>query len=299
MVYDISGNPLVVSTGGASNILVASVLDANSDFARFSAMKQLLDIGKKKLADPTAVISDSEFTYASKGSVCALPFGNTGMYEKYTFNYLYTKNATTQACPASVTKIMSLITGLDYLENVTDVITLNSSDSLGGSGPKLYAGDTMTMQELMLCMALPSSNTGAQAFARICGAKMLESKGVTTYTDSECRTEFVSKMNSKATYIGMSNSTFVNASGASGDNQTTTNDLLQMIIEACSYPEILKVWNKKSYTISVGGPNARSLTIETTVTDQTLENSYYILGGKTGALTSPKAEALVMVAEIL
>lgn len=299
MVYDINGNPLVVSAGGSSSILVASVLDADSDSARFSAMKQLLDVGKKKLADPTAVISDSEFTYASKGSVCALPFGNTGMYEKYTFDMLYEKNATTQACPASVTKIMSLMTGLDYLENVTDVITLNSSDSLGGSGPTLYAGDTMTIQELMLCMALPSSNTAAQAFARICGAKMLEAAGDSTYTDSECRTEFITKMNAKAAYIGMSNSTFVNASGASGDNQTTTNDLVQMMVEACSYPEILKVWNKKSYTISVGGSNARSLTIETTVTNQTLENSYFIYGGKTGSLTSPKAEALVMVAEIL
>lgn len=299
MVYDISGNPLVVSTGGSSNILVASVLDADSDSARFTAMKQLLDIGKKKLADPTAVISDSEYTYASKGSVCALPFGNTGMYEKYTFDMLYGKNATTQAVPASVTKVMSLITGLDYLDNVSEIITIKSSDSEGGSGPTLSNGDTMTMQELMLCMALPSSNTGAQAFARICGAKMLETKGITTYTDSECRTEFVAQMNAKASYIGMANSTFANASGTSSSNVTTTNDLIQMLVEACSYPEILKIWNKKSYTISVGGSNPRTITITTTVANQTLENSYYILGGKTGSLSSPKAAALVMVAEIL
>lgn len=296
MVYDISGNPLVVSTSGASNILVASVLDADSDSARFTAMKQLLDIGKKKLADPDAVISDSEFSYASKGAVCALPVGNTGMYEKYTFDMLYSKNGTTQAVPASVTKVMSLVTGLDYLDNVTDTITIKSSDSLGGSGPALSDGDTMTMQELMLCMALPSSNTGAQAFARICGAKMLESKGVTTYTDSECRTEFVSKMNAKASYIGMTNSTFENASGTSSNNLTTANDLIQLLVEACSYPEILKVWNKKTYTIAVGGTNPRSITINTSVANQTLENYYYILGGKTGSISG--AKALVMVAKI-
>ena len=296
MIYDVNGNELITSDSG-SKILVASVLDASSESARFSAMKQLLDIGKKKLADPNATIHDDEFTYATKGAVCSLPVGNTGMYEKYPFSMLYSKNGTTQAVPASVTKVMSLVTGLDYLENVTDTITIKSSDSQAGSGPSLSDGDTMTMQELMLCMALPSSNTGAQAFARICGAKMLESKGVTTYTDSECRTEFVSKMNAKASYIGMTNSTFDNASGTSSNNLTTANDLVQLLVEACSYPEIMKVWNKKTYTIAVGGTNPRSITINTTVANQTLENYYYILGGKTGSISG--AQALVMVAKII
>ena len=296
MIYDVNGNELITSDSG-SKILVASVLDASSESARFSAMKQLLDIGKKKLADPNATIHDDEFTYATKGAVCSLPVGNTGMYEKYPFSMLYSKNGTTQAVPASVTKVMSLVTGLDYLENVTDTITIKSSDTQAGSGPALSDGDTMTMQELMLCMALPSSNTGAQAFARICGAKMLESKGVTTYTDSECRTEFVSKMNAKASYIGMTNSTFDNASGTSSNNLTTANDLVQLLVEACSYPEIMKVWNKKTYTIAVGGTNPRSITINTTVANQTLENYYYILGGKTGSISG--AQALVMVAKII
>ena len=175
MIYDVNGNELITSDSG-SKILVASVLDASSESARFSAMKQLLDIGKKKLADPNATIHDDEFTYATKGAVCSLPVGNTGMYEKYPFSMLYSKNGTTQAVPASVTKVMSLVTGLDYLENVTDTITIKSSDTQAGSGPALSDGDTMTMQELMLCMALPSSNTGAQAFARIKSAKMLESE---------------------------------------------------------------------------------------------------------------------------
>lgn len=294
MIYDIDGNQLVAD-GASSNILIAAVLDAGSDADRFVAMKELLDIGKKKLANPSAVISDSEFTHATKGAVCVMPLVNTGMYENYSFDMLYSKAATTQAIPASVTKIMSLITGLDYLNTVKDVITIKSSDSLSGSGPTLTDGDTMTMEELMLCMALPSSNTGAQAFARICGAKMLEAAGDTTYTDSECRAEFVSKMNAKAAYIGMNNSTFENASGTSSNNKSTANDLIQMMIEACSYPEILKVWNKKTYTISIGGPNARSLTIETTVTNQAIENSYYIFGGKTGSI--PNGKALVMIAK--
>ena len=104
-------------------------------------------------------------------------------------------------------------------------------------------------------------------------------------------------MNAKASYIGMTNSTFDNASGTSSNNLTTANDLVQLLVEACSYPEIMKVWNKKTYTIAVGGTNPRSITINTTVANQTLENYYYILGGKTGSISG--AQALVMVAKII
>lgn len=295
MVYDINGNPL--NTG--VQILVGAVLDADSDAARFSAMKQLLDIGKKKLDYPDSTISPSEYSYATKGAVCALPVGNTAMYEQYPFSMLYSKGATTQDIPASTTKVMALITGLDYVKDIKKVIAIKSSDVQAGSGNYFSAGDTMTIEELMLAMMLPSSNTAAQAFARICGAAMLEAAGDSTYTDTECKTEFVSKMNAKAAYIGMTNSTFDSPSGLSQSTKMTVADMIQMVVEACSYPEILKVWNKKSYSIAVGGTNPRTVTLETTVANQALEDDYFILGGKTGSLDSgTTAAALVMVAMV-
>lgn len=297
MIYDVNGNPIYSPSSGGSYILAGAVLDANSDSDRFAAMKELFDIGKKKMADPSAVIGDGEFTKATKGAVCAIPVYPTAMYEKYPTVMLYSKNADTQAVPASVTKVMSLVTGMDYLSTFEDVITITSTDPIGGSGAYFSAGDTMTMQEVILSMLLPSSNTAAQAFARLCGAKMLEAKGITTYTDAQCRTEFIAKMNEKAAYLGMSNSVWTSASGAAGDTYTTASDLIKLILEACSYPEILKTWNKKSYTISIGGTNPRTQELTTTVTNTALENSYYIFGGKTGSLTSPRSAALVMVAE--
>lgn len=304
MIYDVNGNALdiTVQSGGTGNVLVAAVLDANSEAARFSAMKQLLDIGKRKLDNPNAVIADSDFSYATKGAVCLLPAHNTGMREKYTFDMLYTKNAGVLALPASVTKVMSLITGMDYLKTVKDVVTIKSADVIGGSGAFFSAGDTMTIQEVMLAMMLPSSNTAATAWGRICGAKMLEAEGMTTYTDAECVTKFVAKMNEKASYIGMSSSTFTTPSGlssGSNHNLTTVTDLIQMMVEACSYPEILKVWNKASYTISVGGTNPRDVSLSSTVINSAISEAYTILGGKTGALSgSPGANSLVMIAEI-
>ena len=59
---------------------------------------------------------------------------------------------------------------------------------------------------------------------------------------------------------------------------------------------VCMVWGKKSYTVAVGGTNARSVSLSTTVTDSAIEAVYTILGGKTGSLTNG-AKALVMVAE--
>jgi len=297
MIYDINGNPLSVTPPVTRSILVGAVLDATDDAARFSAMAQLFDIGKKRLANPDAVIADSEFTYATKGAVCALPVGNPAMYEQYSFNMLYSKNATVQAVPASVTKVMSMITGLDFVHDVKRVVEIVSSDPVGGSGAYFSAGDTMTIEELMLSMMLPSSNTAANAFARICGEAILKAKADGTYTDTECRNAFIAQMNTKAAYIGMENSTFTSPSGLLYDTYTTASDLIQMTIEACSYPEILKVWNKKSYTIAVGGSNPRDVELTMSSPGSAIESNYYVFGRKTGSLSgTPKS--LVMVAGI-
>lgn len=296
MIYDVNGSAVLPVK---DRILVAAVLGAGSDSNRFTAMKELLDIGKKKLANPNAVISSDEFSHASYGAVCEFPSGVPGMYEKYTFDLLYSKAETTAAIPASTTKVMSLITGLDYVDNLKEVIALTSNDIQGGSGPSFAAGDTMTIEELMLSMMLPSSNTAAQAFARVCGNKMLQTTASGTYTDSECVEKFILEMNTKAAYIGMTDSTFTTASGLLTTTYMTAKDAIQMLVEACSYPEILKVWNKKTYTIAVGGTNPRNVTLTTTVTNQAIENDYTILGGKTGILgNGSSAAALVMVAKI-
>lgn len=290
--YDYLGNPIPQG----KVILIGAVLDAGTDANRFKAMKQLLDIGVKKLRFPDVEIGSDEFTYATKGAVALLP-QEPPMYQKQSLTILYSKAATTQAIPASTTKVMSLITGMDYIGSVMEEVTYKSSDEESGSGDVFDAGDIITIRDLMLAMMLPSSNGSAQCFARICGAKMLEAQGDNSYTDSECRTEFVRQMNLKAAYIGMTNSTFTSASGLQTTTKTTVSDMLRIVVEACSYPDICKVWGKKTYTVTVKGTNPRSVVLNTTVTDAAIEAVYTILGGKTGSLTQG-AKALVMAAEV-
>lgn len=289
-IFDYLGNPLDASRYK----LVGAVLDATSEENRFLAMKQLFDIAQKKIKDPDYTPASSEFNLATKGAVCLLP-ENPAMYEKYPFHILYAKNGTTQSIPASTTKVMSLVTGLPYISNVKEKVTLVSGDIQSGSGNYFSAGDILTIEDMIYGMMLPSSNTCARAFAHHVGGLIL---GNSSASVSDCVSAFVAEMNNKAALLGCTGSSFDTPSGLSTTNKSTVQDMLRFTIEACSFPEILRVWNKKSYDIAVGGSNARVQTVNTTVTNETLEAEYYIFGGKTGyVVATPTAYALVMVAE--
>lgn len=285
-VFNLSGNII-----DKKPMFVGVVMDASSEANRFLAMKQLFDIAVKKVKRPGYTPSASEFTYATKGIVCVLPTPSA-FYEQYDLDVLYSKDSTTQSIPASTTKVMSLIAGLPYITSIKEKVTLVSGDIESGSGNYFSAGDILTIEDIIFGMLLPSSNTCAKAFAHYCGAKIL---GNSEASVSSCVAAFVAEMNAKAALIGCTDSTFTTPSGYDNANVSTVKDMLRITIEAASFPEILRIWNKKAYTINIGGTNARAQDITTTVANATLEASYYIFGGKTGHITG-SADALVMVA---
>lgn len=278
-------------------IVVAAVLDAGSSGNRFLAMEQLLDIAERKLQNPAATIETGEYTYASKGAVAELPVGNPAMYEQHDVPLLFAKNAETQAIPASTTKVMSLVTGLPYITDIKEIVTIHSSDVKGGSGPAYAAGDTLTIEDLMYSMMLPSSNTAAVAFARVVGQKIIRADNL---TDTAYVNAFIDEMGVKAAKIGLDNSVWTSPSGIPETVKTTAHDLIRVMIEACSYPDILRIWGKASYTVEVGGTDPRNVTLTSTVRgNAAIEAKYKVLGGKTGILESGgPAAALVMVAEV-
>ena len=182
---------------------------------------------------------------------------------------------------------MSIISGLDYISSVKEQVGIISSDIESGSGITMYAGDVMTIEDILYAMMLVSSNTCAQALGRVVGEKSLRMKGNNSPSAQECRQEFIAIMNAKAASIGMTNSVFTTPSGQERyqNNLSTTADLLKMVVEACSYPELLRVWGKDSYTISFGGNNARDVLLERTPFDDEFTDVYEYLGCKSGSLS--------------
>lgn len=103
------------------------------------------------------------------------------------------------------------------------------------------------------------------------------------YTDAECVSAFMEKVNEKALELGMENSFFSDSSGYDGKSLTTSRDLVKMFISSTSYNELMKIWGKESKVVTTKNAEPTSVTFERNTDYETLRASYYIFGGKTGA----------------
>ena len=104
---------------------------------------------------------------------------------------------------------------------------------------------------------------------------------------------FMNYLREKAVSIGMTSSIFGDPDGNSC-NLTTTRDVANLLIYANAYEGIRGVWSQKRKELTILGPNARTLTVESTVILEELERHYHILGGKTGLLGKTRNLAAIL-----
>ncbi|HET7560097.1 MAG TPA: D-alanyl-D-alanine carboxypeptidase family protein [Limnochordia bacterium] len=115
----------------------------------------------------------------------------------------YEFNADTPLPPASITKIMTLLLGVEAVERgdakLTDLVTASDyAVSMGGAQIWLEPGESMPLGEILNALAVGSANDAAVALAEhLAGTKEA----------------FVDEMNAKAQALGMKATHFVNPSG--------------------------------------------------------------------------------------
>lgn len=154
-----------------------------------------------------------------------------------TGDVLYEHNATEKAYPASTTKIM---TALLVLENMDpdETVTMTKEDvalDSGSSNAGLVEGETLTMEDLLYCLMLPSANEAANAFAREIGGS----------TEG-----FADMMNARAKELGCVNTHFVNANGLHNENHyTCAKDLVLIAQEAMSHELFATVVNTAQHRL--------------------------------------------------
>lgn len=119
---------------------------------------------------------------------------------------------------------------------------------------------------------------------------LLYDGGEVVYPDAQCINTFMDEVNKKALSIGMTNSIFASPSGVSGGVQTTTEDMALLVMIASGYKELAEIWSKDSYVVTPRN-SGTSITLTSTVKNATLENSYPILGGKTGSVNNHRTLA--------
>lgn len=111
---------------------------------------------------------------------------------------------------ASVTKLVTSLVSAEYI-NLDKTITITPEMIVTTSKPRLYAGQKITVYNLLFPLLEESSNEAAEAVARLVG-----------------KTYFVGLMNKKALAINMSNTSFVDPSGAGDGNVSTAEDLFSL-----------------------------------------------------------------------
>ena len=169
----------------------------------------------------------------STGAQLSLEADSAYLIEATTGTVLYSKNEVSAASPASVTKIMTLLLVAEALEEgrfaLEDTVSISAhAASMGGSQVFLEEGERIGVEDLIKCAVIASANDAAVALAELVAGS---------------ESAFVSKMNMRASELGLVNTNFENATGL--DDTTTRHyscaaDIALMSRELINHEIILK-----------------------------------------------------------
>lgn len=153
---------------------------------------------------------------------------------------LFEKNPHKRVTPASVTKLMTLLVAFDAIEqgraSLNDkVVTSQRAFDMGGSQIYLEPGEEMTMEDLLISIAVQSANDACVAVAEhISGSYEA----------------YVEEMNKKAESLGLKNTHFVNPHGLPADSHyTSAYDMAVIARHALKYPKLREMVSIKHYKI--------------------------------------------------
>ena len=151
--------------------------------------------------------------HAAETDALDLSADSAVLLEQSTGTVLYEKDAHTRRAPASVTKVMTLLLIAEAVERgtiaLTDTVTASDTAAgMGGSQIWLEAGESMTVDEMIKCIAVVSANDCTVAMAE----KLAGSESA-----------FAQKMNARAAELGMTDTHFINCTGLTDDPEHYTS----------------------------------------------------------------------------
>ncbi len=166
---------------------------------------------------------------------------NAVLYNASTCEALYEKNPDSRIHPASLTKILTAITALTYMDTDT-VITVSTELKLLPKHSSLCLiknGHRLTLYDLLTGMLVASGNDAAYTIAVNTARTAMNREDV---SDKEALSYFTDMMNSTAKAIGCTNSNFTNPDGFDSEEQyTTVNDLALICSYALNFKEICEI----------------------------------------------------------
>lgn len=207
---------------------------------------------------------------------------------------LYEQSAYEKAYPASLTKVLTALLVIEAIEEgtisadtmVTAGDTTNQGMVDGASTANIKVGETLSVEELLYCLLLPSANEAANILA----------VAVDGSIDA-----FVEHMNRRAGELGCKGTHFTNPNGLHDDDHyTTAYDLALMMSKALEYDLFRTIIGSVSHTVPATNMSEERVIYNT---NGLISNWYYsgyvydkCIGGKTGT-TDQAGRCLVAAAE--
>lgn len=193
------------------------------------------------------------------------------------------EDLSTRIYPASVTKLFTAYVALQYLDvsksvKAGEVLNMVAA---GSSVAEIKKGDSLTVEQLIAGMLLPSGNDAAYILAEAAGRAMYgEKAGEASTADAVKR--FVQEMNAQAKVLGMSGTNFANPDGIHSDSHYTTyQDLALLGTLVLNDPVILKYAGTAQMSVS---PDSGTLNWKNT-NELVDPNSQYYCAYATGLKT--------------
>ena len=148
---------------------------------------------------------------------------------------IYEKDADARRGPASTTKIMTALVAIENCPLEKLVTVAPEAAGVEGSSIYLYAGEKITMGDLLYALMLGSANDAAAAIA---------------YEIAGGIDEFAAMMNEKASSLGLENTHFSNPHGLDApDHYTTARDLSKIARAALENETFRKIVSSKKAVI--------------------------------------------------
>ena len=180
------------------------------------------------------------------------------LIEANTGEVLFEKNAHQENYPASVTKVMTALLVLEAVESgklsLSQSVTASEEAFAGlptdASNAGIKVGETLTVEQLLYCLLVPSGNESANILAQ----------AVSGSIDS-----FVALMNSRAAELGCEHTHYVNPHGLHDANHYTSAwDIYLVAREAMKHELFMTICNAKSYEIPATNVNEKPRTLHST-----------------------------------
>lgn len=197
---------------------------------------------------------DATEAAASVDAPPALSSARALLVDRTTGLVLLEQNADEQACPASITKVMTALLVLESVDDLDEEVTVQESDleriTWQDSVAGLRPGETYTVRDLLACLLVPSGNDAAYVLARYAGGGDWHA--------------FVDRMNERAAELGCTGTHFANPCGMDEDGHyTTARDIATFFEAALDHPEFVQIAGSVTWDLAATSEQG-ARTLETT-----------------------------------